>query len=60
MGLLSHCLVDQMSRCRSSAAGGTGLIPGGITKIPHAMLQGRKEKEKASQAERKNIDNTYS
>ena len=38
-------LVAQWLRLHASFAGGTGLIPGWGTKIPHAVGQGQKTKQ---------------
>ena len=39
-------LVVQWLRLHASTAGGTGSIPGGATKIPHAWRCGKKKKTK--------------
>ena len=39
-------LVVQWLRLRTSTAGGVGLIPGGRTKIPHALWCAAKKKKK--------------
>ena len=43
---LHWTLAVQWLRLRASCAGGTGLIPGQGTKIPHAMQQKKKKKKK--------------
>ena len=44
--ILWTSLVVQWLRLRASTAGGTGLIPGRGTKIPHAAQRGKKKKKK--------------
>ena len=45
-GRRGTCLVVQTLRLYASTAGGSGLIPGGGTKSPHAVLRGTTKKKK--------------
>ena len=44
VGKMGNSLVVQWSGLLTSSAGGMGSIPGGGTKIPHAMVQPKKKK----------------
>ena len=50
MGSPGHCLAVQWLVLHASPAGGTGSIPGGGTKIPHAGWCGQKKKKRGCQA----------
>ena len=47
-GRRGTCLVVQTLRLYASTAGGSGLIPGGGTKSPHAARHGQKQKGKVN------------
>ena len=46
--MLGNSLAVQWLRVRTSTAEGMGLIPGWVTKIPHAAWHGHKKKKKCS------------